>query len=56
MMMVVFGLFGAALFYGDSMITPAVSVLSAMEGLELAFDGLDHWIVPMALVVLVGLF
>ena len=56
MTMVVFGLFGAALFYGDSMITPAVSVLSAMEGLELAFDGLEHWIVPMALVVLVGLF
>ncbi|MEE5079263.1 potassium transporter Kup [Pseudomonas alliivorans] len=56
MMMVVFGLFGAALFYGDSMITPAVSVLSAMEGLELAFDGLEHWIVPMALVVLIGLF
>jgi KUP system potassium uptake protein len=54
--MVVFGLFGAALFYGDSMITPAVSVLSAMEGLELAFSGLDHLIVPMALVVLVGLF
>ena len=38
------------------MITPAVSVLSAMEGLELAFDGLEHWIVPMALVVLIGLF
>ncbi|MBP0949995.1 potassium transporter Kup [Pseudomonas alliivorans] len=56
MMMVVFGLFGAALFYGDSMITPAVSVLSAMEGLELAFDGLEHWIVPMALMVLIGLF
>ncbi|WP_434677665.1 potassium transporter Kup [Pseudomonas sp. R1-18] len=56
MVMVVFGLFGAALFYGDSMITPAVSVLSAMEGLELAFDGLERWIVPMALVVLVGLF
>ena len=54
--MIVFGLFGAALFYGDSMITPAVSVLSAMEGLELAFDGLERWIVPMALVVLVGLF
>ncbi|QHF02284.1 potassium transporter Kup [Pseudomonas asturiensis] len=56
MLMVVFGLFGAALFYGDSMITPAVSVLSAMEGLELAFDGLERWIVPMALVVLIGLF
>ncbi|MDG6401078.1 potassium transporter Kup [Pseudomonas quasicaspiana] len=56
MTMVVFGLFGAALFYGDSMITPAISVLSAMEGLELAFDGIDHWVVPMALVVLVALF
>ncbi|MDF2642997.1 MAG: potassium transporter [Pseudomonas sp.] len=56
LVMIVFGLFGAALFYGDSMITPAVSVLSAMEGLELAFDGLERWIVPMALVVLVGLF
>ena len=56
MTMVVFGLFGAALFYGDSMITPAISVLSAMEGLELAFDGIEHWVVPMALVVLVGLF
>ncbi len=54
--MIAFGLFGAALFYGDSMITPAVSVLSAMEGLELAFEGLERWIVPMALVVLVGLF
>lgn len=56
MVMIAFGLFGAALFYGDSMITPAVSVLSAMEGLELAFEGLERWIVPMALVVLVGLF
>ncbi len=50
------GLFGAALFYGDSMITPAVSVLSAVEGLELAFDGLDAWVVPIALVILVGIF
>ena len=50
------GLFGAALFYGDSMITPAISVLSAVEGLELAFDGLEHWVVPLALIVLVLLF
>jgi KUP system potassium uptake protein len=55
-LMVVCGLAGAALFYGDSMITPAVSVLSAIEGMELAFDGLEHWVVPMALVVLVALF
>ncbi|HWD30908.1 potassium transporter Kup [Pseudomonas caricapapayae] len=54
--MVVCGLIGAALFYGDSMITPAISVLSAVEGMELAFDGIDHWVVPIALVVLVGLF
>jgi KUP system potassium uptake protein len=54
--LVVCGLIGAALFYGDSMITPAISVLSAVEGLELAFDGIDHWVVPVALIVLVGLF
>ncbi len=54
--LVLLGLFGAALFYGDSMITPAISVLSAVEGLELAFDGIDHWVVPLSLVVLVALF
>ncbi|HCU2019019.1 TPA: potassium transporter Kup [Pseudomonas aeruginosa] len=53
---VVAGLIGAALFYGDSMITPAISVLSAVEGLEIAFDGLEHWTVPLALIVLIGLF
>ncbi|WIF66333.1 potassium transporter Kup [Metapseudomonas otitidis] len=55
-MVVAAGLIGAALFYGDSMITPAISVLSAIEGLEIAFDGLEHWVVPLSLVVLVGLF
>ncbi|WP_159970685.1 potassium transporter Kup [Pseudomonas sp. 8Z] len=50
------GLFGAALFFGDSMITPAISVLSAVEGLEIAFDGIDSWIVPLALLILVSLF
>ncbi|WP_278929714.1 potassium transporter Kup [Pseudomonas qingdaonensis] len=55
-LLVVFGLFGAALFYGDSMITPAISVLSAVEGMQLAFDGIDHWVIPVALVVLVALF
>ncbi len=54
--LVLLGLFGAALFYGDSMITPAVSVLSAVEGLQLAFDGIDHWVVPLAVVLLVALF
>jgi KUP system potassium uptake protein len=55
-LMVVCGLIGASLFYGDSMITPAVSVLSAVEGMGLAFDGIDHWVVPISLVVLVALF
>ncbi|MEG1628631.1 potassium transporter Kup [Pseudomonas sp.] len=55
-LMVGCGLIGAALFYGDSMITPAISVLSAVEGMQLAFEGIDHWVVPVALVVLVALF
>lgn len=55
-LLVLLGLFGTALFYGDSMITPAISVLSAVEGLQLAFDGIEHWVVPLALIVLVGLF
>ncbi|MGF6707594.1 potassium transporter Kup [Pseudomonas frederiksbergensis] len=55
-LLVVCGLIGAALFYGDSMITPAISVLSAIEGLGLAFEGIDHWVVPLSLIVLVALF
>src|SRR5690606_37669300 len=47
---------GAALFYGDSMITPAISVMSAIEGVEIAFEAVGHWVIPLALVVLVGLF
>ncbi|MBT9566944.1 MAG: potassium transporter Kup [Thiobacillus sp.] len=50
------GLFGAALFYGDGMITPAISVLSAVEGLEIAAPGLHRYIIPVSLAVLVGLF
>jgi len=50
------GVFGAALFYGDGMITPAISVLSAVEGLEVATPALRHWVVPISLVVLIGLF
>lgn len=55
-LLILLGLFGAALFYGDSMITPAISVLSAVEGLEIAFDGLSHWVVPLALILLIALF
>ncbi len=47
---------GFALFCGDSLITPAISVLSAMEGLKTATDVFDHYIVPGTLVILIGLF
>ena len=50
------GLFGAALFFGDSMITPAISVLSAVEGLKVIQPGFEDWIVPITAVIIVGLF
>ena len=50
------GLFGAALLYGDGMITPAISVLSAMEGVQVAAPSLGHFVVPMTVAVLMGLF
>jgi KUP system potassium uptake protein len=52
----VLGVFGAAMFLGDSVITPAISVLSAAEGLELLDSSLSRFVVPFAFVVLVGLF
>ncbi len=50
------GLIGAALFFGDSVITPAVSVLSAVEGLQLAAPALKSWVLPISVVILLGLF
>src|SRR5574340_13832 len=50
------GIFGAALFYGDGVITPAISVLSAVEGLELATPALKPYVIPLTLAVLIGLF
>jgi KUP system potassium uptake protein len=50
------GLFGTALLYGDGIITPAISVLAAVEGLELALPGLGAWVVPIAIAILIGLF
>jgi KUP system potassium uptake protein len=50
------GIFGTAIFFGDGVITPAISVLSAVEGLQVAAPGLHTWIVPITLVVLTGLF
>jgi KUP system potassium uptake protein len=50
------GLIGAALFYGDGVITPAISVLSAVEGLEIATPLFEPYVIPIALLLLVGLF
>ena len=49
-------LLGASLFFGDGVITPSISVLSAVEGLEVVAPHLDHWVVPLAVLVLLGLF
>jgi KUP system potassium uptake protein len=54
--LVLLGVFGAALFYGDSVITPAISVLSAIEGLDVAAPGLSDFIVPIALTIIALLF
>ena len=53
---VLLGVFATSLFYGDSMITPAISVLSAVEGLTVVDEGLERFVIPIALVLLVCLF
>jgi KUP system potassium uptake protein len=53
---VAFGLFGAALIYGDGAITPAISVLSALEGFNMAAPALQPYVVPAAVVILLALF
>src|SRR6478735_599391 len=50
------GVVGASMFIGDSMITPAISVLSAVEGLKLVTPGLEHYVVPLTIFILVVLF
>ena len=50
------GIFGTALFYGDGVITPAISVLSAVEGLRVFSPALSHWVIPLTLVILFVLF
>jgi KUP system potassium uptake protein len=55
-MLVLVGLFGASLLYGDGMITPAISVLSAVEGLEVATPVFQPYIVPITIVILIALF
>lgn len=55
-MLMMFGIFGACMFYGDAVITPAISVMSAVEGLEIAAPGLSHFVIPITLVILCALF
>jgi KUP system potassium uptake protein len=55
-MITVLGIFGAALLYADGALTPAISVLSAVEGIEVATPALAQWVVPLTLLILVGLF
>ncbi|ACL60202.1 potassium transporter Kup [Methylobacterium nodulans] len=50
------GLFGAALFYGDAIITPAISVLSAVEGLKLVTPAFEHYVLPITIAIIVPLF
>src|SRR3979411_2980278 len=55
-LLVFLGVIGASLLYGDGVITPAISVLSAMEGLKLVAPGFEHFIVPATIAILIGLF
>ena len=55
-MLVLLGIVGAALLYGDGVITPAISVLSAMEGLKLVTPAFENFVLPVTLAILIGLF
>jgi KUP system potassium uptake protein len=55
-LLVAVGLFGAALLYGDGIITPAISVLGAVEGIGVATPALEHWVVPIAFAIILLLF
>ncbi len=54
--MLLVGIFGACLFYGDGVITPAITVLSAVEGLEVVSPAFKDWVIPLTLIILFGLF
>lgn len=56
MALIFLGLIGAALFLGDAMITPALSVMSAVEGLKLVTPAFNEWVLPISVVILIGLF
>ncbi|TAK49834.1 MAG: potassium transporter Kup [Xanthobacteraceae bacterium] len=53
---ILFGIISAALFYGDAVITPALSVLSAIEGLKIATPAFEHFVVPLTVLILIALF
>jgi len=55
-LILVLGVFGAALFYGDAVLTPAISVLSAVEGLEIGTSAFKPYVVPISVGVVIGLF
>src|SRR5690606_12243611 len=55
-LLLIVGIFGTSLFYGDGVITPAISVLSAVEGLEVVSPHFKHYVIPITLVVLFCLF
>lgn len=56
LVLITVGLFGTALLYGDGMITPAISVRSAVEGTAVATSSLEDWVIPISIVILIGLF
>ncbi len=53
---VTLGVFGTALLYGDGLITPAISVLSAVEGFEVASTAFERFVIPLSVVILIGIF
>jgi len=55
-LLMMLGVFGACMFYGDVVITPAISVLSAVEGMDIAAPGTSHYVIPLTLAILIGLF
>lgn len=56
LLLISLGLFGASMFYGDGVITPAISVLSAVEGLEVAAPGLKPFVIPLTIIIVIMLF
>lgn len=54
--LIILGVLGASLFYGDGVVTPAMTVLSAMEGIEVATPALKPFVVPLTLIILIGLY